>query len=102
MRISDWSSDVCSSDLAEEIRPIQSDRWIAAMKASNTELENYKRAFLVNRTLAESDLNLKSSQLLDDARAAGSGPPAAAPRTEERRVGQEGVSTCSTRGSPYN
>lgn len=66
---------------AEEIRPIQSTHWTAAMTASATELANYKRAFLVSSSLAGNDVGLKDSQLLDEARAAVSGTTANAPYT---------------------
>src|SRR3546814_8202606 len=62
MRISDWSSDVCSSDLT------------------------CAYAFSAGAP----------------GRAASLPPPGAAPRSEERRVGKECVSTCRSRWSPYH
>src|SRR3546814_1248460 len=74
MRISDWSSDVCSSDLHADIRrcccfihqetvmPFQGSCHCGAVR------------FTVN----------------------------ADPRSEERRVGKECVSTCRSRWSPYH
>src|SRR3546814_18652463 len=40
-------------------------------------------------------------QLLQEFGGAYAGPQAASVRSEERRVGREGVSTCSSRWSPY-
>src|SRR3546814_5425488 len=77
MRISDWSSDVCSSDLADGI---ERHRRLAIERAAS------ERAF-VQRLVAVGDHR-------DDA---GHG----AGRSEERRVGKECVSTCRSRWSPY-
>src|SRR3546814_6645071 len=73
MRISDWSSDVCSSDLEVGIgffRPAEALKEI-----------------LKERSLA--DTNITNND--DRAR-----------RSEERRVGKECVSTCRSRWSPYH
>src|SRR3546814_13003440 len=72
MRISDWSSDVCSSDLLPRLRGI------------------------VDRLVGEAALRHELD--LDGAahRAAGRRM-----RSEERRVGKECVSTCRSRWSPY-
>src|SRR3546814_12099609 len=99
MRISDWSSDVCSSDLGEVdlLAAVQPDAggadhildgallhgrgWIrvVAMGAENGE------------RLARATLNLNES-----------GAVRRCARSEERRVGQECVSTCRSRWSPYH
>src|SRR3546814_6536576 len=73
LRISDWSSDVCSSDLS---------RAIATYKA-------VKFLSLRCRTAA-------SRALLPAAAMVWKG------RSEERRVGKECVSTCRSRWSPYH
>src|SRR3546814_6683255 len=75
MRISDWSSDVCSSDL-RRYRPARRTR------LSGTGLRRGYR-------------DEKSGP--DDEAGAGH---AAAHRSEERRVGKECVSTCRSRWSP--
>src|SRR3546814_6873455 len=77
MRISDWSSDVCSSDLY--MRPIP-------INASVGMLLSLAVALVVTPWL--------SAKLL-----AGAGSHA---RSEERRVGKECVSTCRSRWSPYH
>src|SRR3546814_15620145 len=71
MRISDWSSDVCSSDLlgdqsgkaAQGLRPAAAGLRLCAVR------RHQRRA---------------------------------RPRSEERRVGKECVSTCRSRWSPYH
>src|SRR3546814_4506591 len=76
MRISDWSSDVCSSDLAEaHRRDIEQRRLIGA------------------RALCGADLDPPRPVVADLRRDA---------RSEERRVGKECVSTCRSRWSPYH
>src|SRR3546814_4905929 len=75
MRISDWSSDVCSSDLPEHgpparIRPIRARR-------GNPPTERNEGA-------------------------GGAPAPPGPLRSEERRVGKECVSTCRSRWSPYH
>src|SRR3546814_5272357 len=77
MRISDWSSDVCSSDLV----------------ANSTAVAAAARPFLLNIILATS---LLCGPLL---RGLGYFPSG---RSEERRVGKECVSTCRSRWSPYH
>src|SRR3546814_6738410 len=91
MRISDWSSDVCSSDLA---RDDQADRAIGSGP--------YKAGWL------ESDERCHG--LFPDHRPGpGKLPPVCRNRripgccrSEERRVGKECVSTCRSRWSPYH
>src|SRR3546814_5857289 len=76
MRISDWSSDVCSSDLRSRINdPMPGS--IAPM-IYHDEMEKISRA-----RIAELDWYLTR-------------------RSEERRVGKECVSTCRSRWSPYH
>src|SRR3546814_5259938 len=76
MRISDWSSDVCSSDLL--IDDYMADPGKA--RSGKTQ-DGYKVIF----------------DLLKDA--IGKDTPI---RSEERRVGKECVSTCRSRWSPYH
>src|SRR3546814_4031147 len=88
MRISDWSSDVCSSDLAGQFLRLrhlaQQDIGPAVARIGR------KRAFKpVDRAL----IILRRKRRL-----AGAGER----RSEESRVGKAGVCTCSTRLSPYH
>src|SRR3546814_12583173 len=86
MRISDWSSDVCSSDLKEKMlagelyhasdAEIQADQaaahaWLARYNASLDQAPSARHALLREKS-------------------------------EERRVGKECVSTCRSRWSPYH
>src|SRR3546814_4332555 len=83
MRISDWSSDVCSSDLVKlarifvaeivVVRPPQSPPCAAYFSKPSTFVINWcHRSAVVQK------------------------------RSEERRVGKECVSTCRSRWSPYH
>src|SRR3546814_1165128 len=77
MRISDWSSDVCSSDL------LHRRRWRGAARFR-------RRRRVAVRRLCPREAEGRSRQL------------AAYSRSEERRVGKECVSTCRSRWSPYH
>src|SRR3546814_17982535 len=82
MRISDWSSDVCSADLRD-----------AAVGRDEGEI--------ATRRIEAADgdrraLGAKAEGRLDIAKGYG------AARSEERRVGTECVSTCRSRWSPYH
>src|SRR3546814_14740000 len=87
MRISDWSSDVCSSDLASQLSAGSSPR--SSRIGGRNRRDNWRvsaRASL-HSAIAASRLPRRSSW---------SG------RSEERRVGKECVSTCRSRWSPYH
>src|SRR3546814_17350546 len=91
MRISDWSSDVCSSDLPAD----QVAQKITADSAGNTADRCLGKAliagFRVCRACSRQQHCAHSTcaqKFLIN-------------RSEERRVGKECVSTCRTRGSPY-
>src|SRR3546814_5519822 len=80
MRISDWSSDVCSSDLCLSQRAAA---------------ERLRRRFPVRCETVGDDVtesHRKHEQRADQDRR----------RSEERRVGKECVSTCRSRWSPYH
>src|SRR3546814_17751185 len=97
MRISDWSSDVCSSDLAVILRQedcpegLDDSKKLTAARRARLEGEVKARALcwgLGVATVEEIDnLNILWATML-------------AMRSEERRVGKECVSTCRSRGSP--
>src|SRR3546814_14695576 len=99
MRISDWSSDVCSSDLLlpATLPPL---RWLQLPDAYGISSIGGRAglpAFLerLERALAR---GLKLVQLREPGWPDGPG----ATRSEERRVGKECVSTCRSRWSPYH
>src|SRR3546814_6803435 len=87
MRISDWSSDVCSSDLFRlNGMPLLRDG-VGRDRKSTSRILN-KRWWTV-----ELNLNCTSSVV---------SPFTNSRRSEERRVGKECVSTCRSRWSPYH
>src|SRR3546814_12391324 len=95
MRISDWSSDVCSSDLPRLLS-------LAAQVATFTGGAHGNTVFdsiLWDRTLGR---EIEPADLLRDPAAAFSTIGEIYCRSDERRVGQECVSTCGYRGSPYH
>src|SRR3546814_21051002 len=101
MRISDWSSDVCSSDLPQRARQ-------AAGDLRHFQRVAEARAVIVAFVIDE-DLRLvfQSPERVgvDDAVAVALMAVAMLAfrlRSEERRVGKECVSTCRSRWSPYN
>src|SRR3546814_17328417 len=114
MRISDWSSDLCSSDLANKLAPylarkypqrhaIQSD---AALYDYTLELkQNYLRSSSpLHKVIWQNKMDVMTKVLgLHTAvsRVQGARPKAKAQiRSEERRGEQECVSTCRSRGPP--
>src|SRR3546814_13743304 len=113
MRISDWSSDVCSSDLdrtAQALAPCaeteQPDFGIRVAREQRRELsahvghrgerghhQRHRRyRFVGDAGIGDWGLGIGNSGSL----------VFAFPRSEERRVGKECVSTCRSRWSPYH
>src|SRR3546814_4191635 len=84
MRISDWSSDVCSSDLATSLKLKEQGVTVVANYAGNDEKA---RAFTDRTGIAARKWDVGDHQACLD-------------RSEERRVGKECVSTCRSRWSP--
>src|SRR3546814_19402671 len=98
MRISDWSSDVCSSDLvvlSEEQLPVknagytpcfrrEAGSWGAHVRGLNR-LHQFDKVEIVHITTPAESYNALEEM-----------------RSEERRVGKECVSTCRSRWSPYH
>src|SRR3546814_1294739 len=76
MRISDWSSDVCSSDL-----DVTLDEMV--------ELLSLERQVKISRSALGAWLRGRGWKFKKN-------------RSEERRVGKECVSTCRSRWSPYH
>src|SRR3546814_17287086 len=97
MRISDWSSDVCSSDLLMDLG--YSEAQVKAF-ASQYEVQNEDpndEGEMFNRPALPSDRFVSPFPNEQAARASNGGA-----RSEERRVGKECVSTCRSRGQPYH
>src|SRR3546814_13680753 len=109
MRISDWSSDVCSSDLGSLLESL-ADPVTAALHESDQSLIKYHGSYQQdNRDVREqrrlAKLEPAHSFMIRTRTPGGVVTPAQwlkldAVRSEERRVGQECVSTCRSRGSP--
>src|SRR3546814_1667170 len=104
-RISDWSSDVCSSDLL--VMGKHSGRH--AFKAKLEDLgftladNEIQDAFVRFKDLADAKKDVYDEDiiaLVDDA-VLRHNDRLRFVRSEERRVGKEGVSTCRSRWSPY-
>src|SRR3546814_18874335 len=99
MRISDWSSDVCSSDLIDgkklEVTKDEKQRWLSGLYWIAAQ-RGYKQGWAANqyreRFAASPIAVAASSQTLYQRLM----------RSEERRVGTECVSTCRSRWSPYH
>src|SRR3546814_3851046 len=87
MRISDWSSDVCSSDLPFEA----SSTWLARMRTAGSPQVVRKPRNSPTTTKIHVSCSVPSAT-----------PIARPKRSEERRVGKECVSTCRSRWSPYH
>src|SRR3546814_16696601 len=97
MRISDWSSDVCSSDLVM----IFDDQCDAAEEVFAQPVDQCTRTLHPDDRLRrdQMDRGRPLGQALDHARMANA--PRVDDRSEERRVGKECVSTFRARWSPY-
>src|SRR3546814_18910308 len=107
MRISDWSSDVCSSDLYS-LRTLPEDILAALKNCSPHAAVAIKHAIELDeqatRNFVAANEN-PTAAACEQFLATLQGSPeeeTAQARSEERRVGKGCVSTCSTRGSPDN
>src|SRR3546814_16366494 len=102
MRISDWSSDVCSSDLGR--LAVQAEKGAAAMRPLVEVM--HAQAVVVRQVMGLPRIAGQAGKALVG-RAQGldhgvSLPRCYEERSEERRAGKECVSTCRSRWSPYN
>src|SRR3546814_4678825 len=79
MRISDWSSDVCSSDLFETGCPAIQQMYVYGNSARSSLLA----VIVPDKKVVETRLGANPDE-----------------RSEERRVGKECVRTCRSRWSP--
>src|SRR3546814_8270070 len=99
MRISDWSSDVCSSDL-NDIKSLVSPRSkvvgcaeVSAWSIARSLWSMYDSS----RSIDERSTSTEHEEPRSKRTACNNGQQ----RSEERRVGKEGCRTCRTRRSPY-
>src|SRR3546814_19581979 len=101
MRISDWSSDVCSSDLIDLLGQVLLDPLAhhGALLAGNRQ---HVLLDLTGNFLAEGDIGLA---IAGPVGVEGLAQPVLdavdAERSAERRDGKDGISTCRYRWSPY-
>src|SRR3546814_13143646 len=100
MRISDWSSDVCSSDLHRILFQsyTEEDSFAKIVKGLENDLRQaeFPVKQVLHSLLAEAYWNYYEQnrfRLFQRSTVA---------RSEERRVGKECVSTCRSRWSPYH
>src|SRR3546814_17037769 len=101
MRISDWSSDVCSSDLIDAFRGFALADPIAPFVVINdrdaktawsfTLLHEVAHLWIGATGVSGGHFEGSTEQFCNDV----------ASRSEERREGKEGVSTCRSRWSPF-
>src|SRR3546814_13523178 len=109
MRISDWSSDVCSSDLDGGLLPrrrlVEDDQDRRGLPGDDAlAVAPLAVAFEDGKAVGKARRHL----LVEEARPLGrgdrraAGALGAAVRSEERRVGKECVSTWRSRWSPYH
>src|SRR3546814_11831589 len=97
MRISDWSSDVCSSDLAggagadDHVDFVdEDDRTGPLLQLGDDRLEAlFEIAPILGAGDQAAQVKTVDDRVLEQ-------------RSEERRVGKECVSTCRSRWSPYH
>src|SRR3546814_21049674 len=101
MRISDWSSDVCSSDLK-----LTAGFFIAKSKSEDLRLLGNNLLLLAEPNARRIDLRLNNGvQASRDgfvSATTGQVVGGSDSRSEERRVGKECVSPCRSRWSPYH
>src|SRR3546814_14188223 len=106
MRISDWSSDVCSSDLktgaviwwtgqgwsVNVAEAVDVDEHGDAIAATEEAARRVNAPYVI--AAVQTPQGLRPAHIKDRIRSLG-------PRSEERRVGKACVSTCRSRWSPY-
>src|SRR3546814_4113798 len=113
MRISDWSSDVCSSDLSSSSASVPmacllAERVVPVLRYADAATAGYAAEIAVQAGCRALELTWTIPGVTDlvralrdkhgDALTLGVGTV----RSEERRVGKECVSTCRSRWSPYH
>src|SRR3546814_18096440 len=97
MRISDWSSDVCSSDLAPDFFQVIPSREAlhTSLAAALVHARDYQDVLDFTRVFAREHRFRLGVRIL-------TGNMDAEERSDERRVGKECVSTCRSRWWPFH
>src|SRR3546814_13783320 len=100
MRISDWSSDVCSSDLiGNKVLFIKDGKLLFIKGIKLKAIADRKAYFASLRARPAQPIVILAELAPEQAFDLWKQPVL---RSEERRVGKECVSTCRSRWSPYN
>src|SRR3546814_13236617 len=111
MRISDWSSDVCSSDLRLLDRHGADQHRLALFAAFGDQLDDRFILFagravdlvvLIEAGDRHVGRNLDNLEIVDVGEFGGFRRRRAGHRSDERRVGKECLSTCRSRWPPYH
>src|SRR3546814_13811201 len=100
MRISDWSSDVCSSDLVDAIgaADIENDILVSMKPGAGIEqLADHRLGHIGNHIIDGAKNRIIGTRVTHSINIV-----EYCLRSEERRVGKECVSTCRYRWSSYN
>src|SRR3546814_3838404 len=95
MRISDWSSDVCSSDLDYEPTLARTEKVLGVLVQQIDPIAKSPLLSMTPHNMAGEIVSAALHARREDQRLI-------AERSEERRVGKECVSTCRSRWSPYH
>src|SRR3546814_16324002 len=124
MRISDWGSDVCSADLPVDFPRRADSRLVAGEHGRTTPVTIHIITSRLNRfddslvlliegprlpgahavidlRIVLTKISRRAIEIVADGLGLGR-DDVRTQRSEERRVGKEGVSTCKSRWSPYN
>src|SRR3546814_15022424 len=99
MRISDWSSDVCSSDLMSSRQNLEIDY---CPQCRGVWLDRGELDKLIERSTEEVAAQTKAQVRAPQESRQPHPSHYREERSEERRVGKECVSTCRSRWSPYH
>src|SRR3546814_14974577 len=98
MRISDWSSDVCSSDLSK----MKMDGAMPMDHGKMADAEFVKFDQNKDGKISKSEVPAKHAMTAHFGMLDADKDGSLSQRSEERRVGKECVSTCRSRWSPYH
>src|SRR3546814_13501095 len=102
MRISDWSSDVCSSDLqAKRGGEYDQQHWLRWEQTGGGKVAPVPGVLDAVEIARQAGVKVvfNSNRAVENAAATAA---MLKQRSEERRVGKECVSTCKSRWSPYH
>src|SRR3546814_12494039 len=102
MRISDWSSDVCSSDLGPMPGSLELVERLGAAGVPLFAITNFGHEFWEGFRPTQPIFDRFRDIIVSGTEKLMKPDPAIYARSEARRVGKECVSTCSSRWEPYH